>query len=80
MPAMQPARRPSVNQAKQCFFCAANIKVIDYKDADLLRKFMNPQGKIVKRFKSGTCAYHQRVLSGAIKRARYLALVPFTTR
>ncbi|MBI2097259.1 MAG: 30S ribosomal protein S18 [Candidatus Sungbacteria bacterium] len=73
-------RRTTTTQEKQCFFCTANIKVIDYKDGELLRKSLNPQGKIAGRRRSGVCAYHQRLLAAAIKRARFLALIPFTTR
>ncbi|MEK9175794.1 MAG: 30S ribosomal protein S18 [Patescibacteria group bacterium] len=65
---------------KQCHFCAANIKAVDFKDIEMIWKFLTPQAQIVKRRKSGTCALHQRALSDAIKRARFLGLVPFTTR
>ena len=67
-------------QNKQCFFCTTNRDVIDYKDAELLRRFLSAAAKIKSRRKSGLCAYHQRLLARAVKRARYLALVPFTTR
>jgi len=78
---MPVIKRQTVSrEKKQCFFCTANIKVIDYKDSDLLRKSQNPQGKIQNRRRSGACAYHQRMLAEAIKRARFLALIPFTTR
>ncbi len=65
---------------KQCVFCTTNRDVIDYKNGDALRQFMSVQGKIYARRKSGLCARHQRKLAAAIKRARYLALVPYTTR
>jgi len=65
---------------KQCYFCANKIDTIDYKDAYLLRRFMNSLGKIYPPKKHGTCAKHQRELSRAIKRARIMALIPFTTR
>lgn len=68
------------SEKKQCFFCTTNSDVIDYKDAELLRRFMSGQAKIYPRRKSGVCARHERMLAQAIKRARYLALVPFTTR
>ncbi|MDP3935245.1 MAG: 30S ribosomal protein S18 [Candidatus Giovannonibacteria bacterium] len=67
-------------KSKQCYFCAANIKVVDYKDSQMLRKFMTPQGPITRRRRTGVCSLHQRKLSEAIKRARYLGLVPYTTR
>ncbi len=65
---------------KQCVFCTTNRDVIDYKNAEQLRQFMSVQGKIYARKKSGLCARHQRKLAVSVKRARYLALVPFTTR
>lgn len=67
-------------QQKQCVYCTTNRDVIDYKNGDALRQFMSVQGKIYARRKSGLCARHQRKLASAIKRARYLALVPYTTR
>ncbi|MEK7541307.1 MAG: 30S ribosomal protein S18 [Patescibacteria group bacterium] len=65
---------------KQCVYCTTNRDVIDYKNAEALRSFMSVQGKIYARRKSGLCARHQRKLAAAVKRARYLALIPFTTR
>lgn len=67
-------------EQKQCFFCTNNRNVIDYKDGEMLRKFMSAQGKIYPRRKSGLCASHQRRVALAIKRARFMALVPYTTR
>lgn len=75
-----PALKKDFTKPTQCVFCTTNTKVIDYKDSDQLRKYLNPQGKIVSRRRSGACATHQRLLSRAIKRARYLALVPYTIR
>lgn len=65
---------------KQCAYCTTNRDVIDYKNADALRQFMSVQGKIYARRKSGLCSRHQRKLAAAVKRARFLALAPFTTR
>lgn len=65
---------------KQCYFCAANIKAVDFKDTEMIWKFLTPQAQIVRRRRTGTCSLHQRALAEAIKRARFLALVPFTTR
>jgi small subunit ribosomal protein S18 len=65
---------------KQCFFCTTGRDTADYKDAELLRRFMSSQAKIYPRRKSGLCAFHQRRFATAVKRARYLALVPYTTR
>ena len=62
---------------KQCFFCSQNAKDIDYKDAELLRRFLNFQAKIIPAKKSGICAKHQRRLARAIKQARYLGFLPY---
>ena len=62
---------------KQCPFTTAGIKEIDYKDIDLLKKFITERGKILPRRITGVCAYYQRLLSAAVKRARYMALLPF---
>lgn len=62
-----------------CPFCSQKIKVIDYKQADVLRRYLTDHGKIKPRRKVGTCAKHQRALAIAIKRARHVALLPFVT-
>jgi small subunit ribosomal protein S18 len=62
---------------KVCRFCTEPIE-IDYKRVDLLSQFINERKKIVPRRSSGLCAYHQRELGSAIKRARIMALLPFT--
>ncbi|TET50543.1 MAG: 30S ribosomal protein S18 [Dehalococcoidia bacterium] len=59
-----------------CPFCKGDVK-IDYKDASLLSRYISSQGKIVSRRRSRTCAKHQRRLAQAIKRARYLAMLPY---
>ncbi|MDR0562539.1 MAG: 30S ribosomal protein S18 [Spirochaetaceae bacterium] len=61
---------------KVCKFCLQKLK-IDYKDADVLRRFITERGKILPRRITGTCAKHQRALAVAIKRARVIALLPF---
>ena len=71
-------RRYPSSQRRSCFFCREKIKEIDYKDADFLRRFLTDRGKIKARRKSAVCARHQRQLAVAIKRARHLALLPFT--
>ena len=63
---------------KVCSFCVDKVKHIDYKDVDALRRFMSDWAKIESRRKSGTCAPHQRALTRAIKRAREVALLPYT--
>jgi small subunit ribosomal protein S18 len=63
---------------KPCLFCVEKTDDIDYKAHQKLRKFISDRGKIVPRRTSGTCAGHQRLLADAIKRAREIALLPFT--
>ncbi len=67
-------RRPQ----KACPFCETRVRYIDYKDDRNLGRFITDQGKILPSRLSGTCARHQRQLAIAIKRARHLALVPYT--
>lgn len=67
----------SERHKKTCFFTENKIQSIDYKDHRLLARFVTERGKIVPRRTSGTCAKYQRQLSTAIKRARYLALLPY---
>lgn len=64
----------------QCFFCSQNLMEVDYKDVDLLKRFVSAQAKIIDPKHTGVCASHQRKLSQAIKRARFLGLVPFVRR
>ncbi len=63
---------------KVCAFCVDKIDVVDYKDANKLRRYISERGKIDPRRKTGTCARHQRRLTVAIKRARHLAMLPYT--
>ena len=72
-------RRPFGPSRKVCAFCVEKTKVIDYKNGDMLRRYVTERGKIRSGRKSGTCAKHQRRLAVALKRARYLALLPFTS-
>ncbi len=65
---------------KQDYFSANNIKFIDYKDIEILKKFLNPSGKIVSHKRSGVTAKNQRALATAIKRARFLGLLPFIVK
>lgn len=71
-PGMKRSRR------KVCAFCVDRADNIDYKDVAKLRRYMSERGKIVPRRVTGTCAFHQRALTTAIKRARHLALLPYT--
>lgn len=65
--------------AKQCYFAQNNIQHIDYKDVTLIGKFINPQGRIMSRKKTGVTAKNQRQLANAIKRARFMALLPYVS-
>ena len=71
----EKGRRP---KRRVCSFCVDKIQEIDYKDAPRLRRFLTERGKILPRRISGNCAHHQRQLTLAIKRARNIALLPFT--
>lgn len=62
---------------KICHFCASGVLKIDYKNKELLEKYINLYAKILSRRQTGNCALHQRHLSNAIKRARIVALLPF---
>jgi small subunit ribosomal protein S18 len=62
---------------KVCIFCIDKIKVLDYKNIDYFKRFTSERGKIVPKRNSGVCAKHQRLLANAIKRARYIGLIPF---
>lgn len=66
-------------EKKQCYFCTSNIKIIDYKDAETLKRFLSPHSKILPQRKTNVCARHQRKLARAVKRARQLGLIPFIT-
>jgi len=64
---------------KVCAFCAEKIEHIDYKDVTRLRKHISERAKILPRRVSGACAVHQRQLTEAVKRARHIALIPYTS-
>lgn len=72
------SRRRFAPRRKVCAFCLDKDKAIDYKDIATLRRFLTERGKIKSRRKTGTCAKHQRKLAIAVKRARHVALLPFT--
>ncbi|OYW73479.1 MAG: 30S ribosomal protein S18 [Aerococcus viridans] len=85
---MAAQRRGGRRRKKVCFFCANHIDHVDYKDTDLLKRYISEKGKILPRRVTGkilprrvtgTCAKHQRTLTAGIKRARIMALIPFTT-
>jgi len=66
--------------AKQCYFSQNNIKHIDYKDVDILKKFLNPHARVMSRKKTGVSSLNQRKLATAVKRARFMGLLPFVAR
>ena len=72
-------RRVKVQAPAECRFCRDKISYIDYKDVEGLQKLLTQRGKIFSRKRSGNCASCQRKARLAIKRARYMALLPFTT-
>jgi len=75
-----PRQRRTYFRKKVCKLCARKIKTVDYKDVDLLRRFVTDRGKILPRRITGTCSKHQRMLARAIKRARMIALLPFVSK
>jgi small subunit ribosomal protein S18 len=72
------ASRPLFKRRKFCRFTAEKIAEVDYKDLDILKDFINENGKIIPARITGTKAHYQRQLSAAVKRARFLALLPYT--
>lgn len=69
--------KPDPRKKKVCNFCADKVILIDFKDSQKLRRYLTDRGKILPRRITGTCAYHQRQLSGAIKLSRQVALIPY---
>lgn len=67
-------------QTKTCYFSENNIKHIDYKDTEILKKFLNPHARMLARKKTGVTAKNQRKLATAVKRARFMALLPYVAR
>lgn len=65
---------------KRCPFCEAGMKAIDYKDIDTLSQFITERGKILPRRITGVSSHYQKLLTKAIKRARYIALLPFVSK
>ncbi|HIU35850.1 MAG TPA: 30S ribosomal protein S18 [Candidatus Fimenecus excrementigallinarum] len=70
--------RPNRKRRKVCSFCVEKVEKIDYKDAAKLRRYTSERAKILPRRVTGTCAKHQRELTTAIKRARIIAILPYT--
>ena len=71
-------KRGGIRRKKVCQFCADKAETIDYKDVEKLRKYITDRGKILPKRITGTCAMHQRQVTKAIKRARIVALLPYT--
>ena len=74
---MQKRRGGFRRRRKVCYFTQNKVTHIDFKDVELLKKFITDRGKILPRRVTGNCAKHQRALTVAIKRARYIALMPY---
>jgi small subunit ribosomal protein S18 len=74
----RPQQRRYYSRPRVCQFCTDPSSKIDYKQAETMRRFITDEGKIRPRRQTGTCAKHQRQLAKAIKRARHVALLPFT--
>ncbi len=72
-----PSEMPFGRRRKQCPFTGAGVKCIDYKDLDTISQFITERGKIMPRRITGVSCYYQRLLAKAVKRARYMALLPF---
>jgi small subunit ribosomal protein S18 len=73
MPSLKPSER-------QCSFCRANVTAVNYKDTKTLQRYLSSFGKIVPRKRSGVCAWHQRKLANAIKRSRFMAMLPYVVQ
>jgi len=81
----RPRRRPGggggrFGRRRVCSFCVDKVQSIDYKEPSKLRRYISDRAKIEPRRKTGTCARHQRMLTQALKRARHVALLPFTAQ
>jgi small subunit ribosomal protein S18 len=72
-------RRRFRRRPRNCQFCADKINILDYKQVDLVKRYVTEAGKIRSRRDTGNCAKHQRMVAKAVKRARHMALVPFAS-
>ena len=75
----RPGGKMRRSKRKVCAFCVDKAETIDYKDINKLKRYISERGKILPRRITGNCAKHQRALTVAIKRARHIALMPYTT-
>lgn len=71
-------KKPAFFKRRICIFCKEKIDFVDYKDTERLRKYITERGKIIPSRNSGNCAKHQRMISAALKRARFMALLMYT--
>lgn len=74
------SKTPVVLKERSCYLCTNALDDIDYKDVRLIQRFLSSYAKILPRRRSGTCVKHQRIVSQAVKRARFMALIPYTVR
>ncbi|MEW5868948.1 MAG: 30S ribosomal protein S18 [Chloroflexota bacterium] len=74
----QTGQRRFFSRPRECPFCTDKSLVMDYKQVEILRRFITDDGKIRPRRQTGMCARHQRALARAVKRARHIALLPFS--
>ncbi|MFH0857709.1 MAG: 30S ribosomal protein S18 [Candidatus Magasanikbacteria bacterium] len=77
---MQTENKPTMTKKKACYYCVNNVKHVDYKDVQVLRRFVSSYLKIAPRRRSGLCAAHQRQVARAIKQARIAGLMAFISR
>ncbi len=77
---MNNKKNDIMQKERYCYFCVNNVNQVDYKNQQLLRRFISSYSKIVPRKRSGVCSKHQRQLAQAIKRARIMSILPFVTK
>jgi small subunit ribosomal protein S18 len=75
-----PSKQPLRKKRKFCQFCADKVDYVDYKDVALLRRYVSERGKIRARRVTGNCSQHQRFVATAVKNAREMALMPYSSR
>ncbi|MBI5077154.1 30S ribosomal protein S18 [Candidatus Falkowbacteria bacterium] len=73
-------QKTNAPKIKSCYLCVNGLKDVDYKDGQILRKFLSSYLKILPKKRTGACAKHQRKIATAIKRARIMAVLPFVNR
>ena len=77
-PGRRRGGRRFIPRRRVCFFCVDKVERIDYKDVNLLKRYISERGRIAPRKRTSVCARHQRLLTTALKRARFIALLPYT--